>query len=164
MRAFRSAQRSILARGVAAVMSAALLLGSAVSGEAATFLEKNFWMSGPNWDGNVPACDTPEALGKIQSRFATTEGRFWNSALKIEAFDHIKQIAFRPWGEEYQPRRYCSARVFVGDGTHKPRAHTVYYSIIEDGGFIGFSWGVEWCVVGLDRGWGYAPNCTMALP
>lgn len=160
-----TAHRSTLARrSLAALTSAALFLGSAASGQAASFLEKNFWLSGPNFDGVVPACDTPAALSRIQSRFATTEGRFWNSALKIETFDHVRQIAFRPWGEEYQPRRYCSARAFVSDGTRPPVKHTVYYSIIEDGGFIGFSWGVEWCVVGLDRGWGYPPNCKMALP
>ncbi len=83
---------------------------------------------------------------------------------RSRSFDKVRQVAFRPWGEEYQPRRYCAARAFVSDGTRPPVKHTVYYSIIEDGGFIGFSWGVEWCVVGLDRGWGYAPNCKMALP
>jgi hypothetical protein len=40
----------------------------------------------------------------------------------------------------------------------------MYYNIGEDLGFIGASWGVEWCVVGLDRNYAYAPACTMALP
>ena len=25
-------------------------------------------------------------------------------------------------------------------------------------------WGVEWCVVGLDRNWAYNPACKMAQP
>ena len=29
---------------------------------------------------------------------------------------------------------------------------------------IGSSWGVEWCVVGLDRNWAYNPACKMARP
>jgi hypothetical protein len=29
---------------------------------------------------------------------------------------------------------------------------------------IGASWGVEWCVVGLDRDWAYNPRCKMARP
>jgi hypothetical protein len=29
---------------------------------------------------------------------------------------------------------------------------------------IGASWGVEWCVVGLDRNWAYNPACRMARP
>jgi hypothetical protein len=26
------------------------------------------------------------------------------------------------------------------------------------------TWGVEWCVVGLDRNMAYNPNCQMARP
>jgi len=26
------------------------------------------------------------------------------------------------------------------------------------------TWGVEWCVVGLDRNWAYNPACKMAQP
>jgi len=26
------------------------------------------------------------------------------------------------------------------------------------------TWGVEWCVVGLDRNWAYNPTCKMAQP
>jgi hypothetical protein len=48
----------------------------------------------------------------------------------------------------------------VSDG----RQHTVNYSIAEDAGIIGMSWGVEWCVVGLDRNWAYNPACKMARP
>lgn len=153
-------QGRLARRVVTGAITAALLAASAATGHAASFLEKNFWLSGPNYSGVVPACDTPAAIARIQSRFATTESRFWNSTLQLGEFDRIHQVAFRPWGEEYQPRRYCEARVQVSDG----RKRTIYYSIIEDGGFIGFSWGVEWCVVGLDRGLGYPPHCRAALP
>ncbi|QIB32747.1 hypothetical protein G3A50_02770 [Ancylobacter pratisalsi] len=165
--------------------SAALVAATAGTGHAASFLEKNFWLSGPDYSGNVPACDTPAALSRIQKHFAETESRFWNSSLTIDSFDRIHQIAFRPWGEENVPRRYCTADVVVSGATtaktpdatshyvggkvgsnvamHGER-HKIFYSLIEDGGFLGFSWGVEWCVDGLDRSWTYAPNCRMALP
>jgi hypothetical protein len=29
---------------------------------------------------------------------------------------------------------------------------------------IGMKWGVEWCVVGVDRNWAYNPQCRMARP
>ncbi len=41
---------------------------------------------------------------------------------------------------------------------------TVRYSIVEDGGMIGASWGVQWCVVGVDRNWAYNPECQAAGP
>lgn len=177
-------------RAASALAVAGLLAASVGSAQAANFFEKNFWLSGPNYSGNVPACDTPDALSRIQRDFATTESRFWNSKLTIDSIGHVREVAFRPWGEEYMPRRYCRAEVIVsgvegaptfgtegayGSGAYDgkpagkmvvsgPRHHTVWYSIIEDGGFLGFSWGVEWCVEGFDRSWTYAPNCRMARP
>jgi len=29
---------------------------------------------------------------------------------------------------------------------------------------LGTSYGVQWCVVGLDRNWAYNPQCKMARP
>ena len=72
----------------------------------------------------------------------------------------MREIAFSPWAEGTIPRRFCSALALVSDG----RKHAVYYSIGEDTGMIGSSWGVEWCVVGLDRNWAYNPRCKMARP
>ena len=127
---------------------------------AASWLEMNFWMSGPRYDGNLPACDDASALGKISGRFAQKESTFWVSDLAITGFDKVREIALRPWGHDAIPRRYCSARVALSNG----RASTVFYSIAEDQGFIGASWGVEWCVQGYDRNMAYAPNCKMAQP
>ena len=143
---------------VAAVAACGLLAAGAPAAKAANWLEMNFWLSGPNYSGVVPACDSQQALDLIATRFAETERRFWSSTLSITDFEKVHEIAFRPWGPEYQPRRYCKGTVFTNDA--KKRA--IYYSIIEDGGFIGASWGVEWCVVGLDRSYAYAPSCKLA--
>ena len=48
----------------------------------------------------------------------------------------------------------------ISDGSK----HAVNYYIGEDIGFIGQTWGVTWCVVGLDRNWAYNPHCKMARP
>ncbi len=58
------------------------------------------------------------------------------------------------------PRRFCSAIVYISDGSK----HPLHYSINEDTGMIGATWGVEWCVVGLDRNWAFNPACKMAQP
>jgi hypothetical protein len=75
-------------------------------------------------------------------------------------FERVRQTAFRPWAAVTIPRRYCTATAMVSDG-HK---HRVDYSIIEDASEVGASWGVEWCIVGLDRNWAYNPACKMARP
>ena len=143
----------------------AVTLGLAVAAgvlpaSAASWLEKNFWLSGPRYDALVPVCEDPEALWKIQSRFAEKEGKFWQSDLQLVGFERVQEIAFRPWAEQTIPRRFCRALVLVSDGKKRP----LYYSIIEDAGMIGMTWGVEWCVVGLDRNWAYNPACKMARP
>ena len=127
---------------------------------AAGLLEKNFWLSGPRYDAVIPACEDPVALGKIQARFSEKESRFWNSSLQILDFERVREIAFRPWAVDAIPRRFCTGTVVISDGVKR----RVNYSIIEDGGMIGGTWGVEWCVIGLDRNWAYNPHCKMALP
>ena len=138
----------------------AILLSFFASAPAysANWLEKSIYLTGPNYDGVLPPCEA--ALGKIASRFAEKESRFWNSPLQIVAFERVRDTAYSPWALGTIPRRFCSARAIVNDG----RKHAVYYSIGEDTGIIGKTWGVEWCVVGLDRNWAYNPACKMARP
>jgi hypothetical protein len=141
-------------------LAAALAIGLAISApvQAAGWLEKNFYLSGQNYDGVLPPCEA--ALGRIAARFGEKESRFWNSDLQILDFERVRETAYRPWAAGIIPRRFCSAVALVSDG----RKHQVNYWIGEDTGMIGASWGVEWCVVGLDRDWAYNPRCKMARP
>lgn len=136
---------------------AAALAGPAA---AASWFELNFYMSGPRYDAVVPLCDDPAVLGKISSRFSHKESVYWNSSLDIRGVDRVRELAFRPWAENTIPRRFCAGIADVSDGKRRP----VYYSVNETSSFIGVSWGVEWCVVGLDRNWAFNPACRMARP
>lgn len=151
MTTFSRSFRCLLVATLVGVLSASPAL-------AAGWLEKGIYLIGPRYDGVLPPCDA--ALDRIASRFAQKEGRFWNSDLQILGFERVREIAFRPWAQQTIPRRFCSAVAHVSDG----RQHAVYYSIGEDTEIIGMSWGVEWCVVGLDRNWAYNPACKMARP
>jgi hypothetical protein len=123
-------------RRVAVALGGAFLLAAvALPAGAADPFEKNFWMSGPRYDGVLPPCEHTYVLERIQERFSSKEYRFWNSALKIMGFQDIRETAFRPWAAQTIPRRFCSA-----------------------------IWGVEWCVVGTDRNWAFNPGCAMARP
>ena len=141
-------------------LGVACLALTVASASAANWFEKNGYLIGPRFDSVLPACDDAWALGTIQSRFSAKEGMYWNSSLQIVNFDRIREVAFRPWADATIPRRWCTGRALVSDGHWR----TVRYSIIEDGGMIGASWGVEWCVVGLDRNWAYNPACRAAQP
>jgi hypothetical protein len=148
-------RKLVLGAGIAAVFG---MLPCGQAAQAANFFEMNFYLSGPRYDGNLPPCES--ALGKISSNFAEKESTFWNSTLQITGYDRVREIAFRPWQSDNIPRRYCAATAMISDGKPRP----VYFSIIEDGGFAGFSNGVEFCVVGLDRNWAYNPACKAARP
>jgi hypothetical protein len=138
----------------------ALAAVSVTSASAANWLEQNFWLSGPRYDGILPSCDAEAALYKISSRFNMKENDFWHSDLRIVAFDKIRETAFRPWAGNTIPRRFCSAIIQISDG----RTTVVHYAIAEDTGMIGMTWGVVWCVVGIDRNWSFNPAWKMARP
>lgn len=112
------------------------------------------------YSGRVPVCNDPSVFERIQSRFAAREGEFWKSGLAILGFDRVREIGMRSNGLDLIPRRYCMARALMNDG----RRREVSYTIAEGMGIIGWGFGVDWCVAGLDRNYAHAPNCKMARP
>jgi hypothetical protein len=109
---------------------------------------------------NLPACEDAGVLDTLSSRFAARESRYWNSPLTVVGVEYPRQIAFRTNGLDVVPRRYCTATATTSD----LKRRKVDYAIIEADGFLGFSWGLEYCVGGLDRSYAYAPYCKMVRP
>jgi len=147
-----------------AIMLAGLVsaLVPVMPASAANWFELNFNLTGPRHDALVPLCDDPGVLEQVSAKFNQKENEHWNSNLAIVGVDRIRESAFRPWVGAPQaiPRRFCSGVAHVSDGTK----HTMHYSILETTGWLGIGWGIEWCVVGLDRNWAYNPACRMAQP
>lgn len=109
---------------------------------------------------DLPSCDNANVLQQIQSRFHDREAGYWNSGLDIVNFDRVSEHGYRTFGEDYIPRRFCQAQALMSDSAVRP----VSYTINQDLGFIGFGYGVTWCVAGLDRLDAYAPACKMLAP
>lgn len=147
-------------RIAAVALGLALCVTSVSQPRAASWLEENFWLSGPRYDRAVPACDYPGALDRIIANFHTKEYRFWNSQLRIVGVENIHETAWLPWAAQSIPRRFCSGTAVINDGAR----HALYYSIAEDTDLIGQGWGVNFCVDGLDRNDAYSPNCRAAKP
>lgn len=146
-------------KSVACVVSG--LLAAAVSFQFAqarpiTPAEKRYM---PYYDVK-PQCDDPGPLQRITSRFHQRETEFWQSGLEIVGYDKVREIGDRTTGLDYIPRRYCAGRAAFNDGKFRD----VFYWIGEGTSMVGFDWGIEWCVVGLDRHNADAPNCKMARP
>jgi hypothetical protein len=109
---------------------------------------------------NMPPCDDSGVLGTISGRFGETQRTFWNSQLSIDGFDQVREIGLRSNGLEYIPRRYCIARATMSD----TKERTVIYNVGSETGIIGLTWGVEWCVVGIDPMHAYSPDCYVLRP
>jgi hypothetical protein len=146
-------------RILAAMCVAALAAGAPLVSAAARPLVPAERRYSP-YRNNVPACDDPAVFERIQGRFHDREAEFWNTGLEIRGFAEVQEIGYKTNGEDFIPRRYCTAQAYLND--EKPRQ--VSYSINEDLGIIGFGFGFEWCVTGLDRNDAYAPSCKMARP
>ena len=137
------------------------LIACATPAAAASWFELNFGLCGPRYDAHVPLCDDPGVLRQISSKFAHKEAEFWSSNLEILGIERVREAAFRPWDAQAIPRRFCHGVARVSDGRKHARS-TIRSARPES--WLGVGWGVEWCVVGLDRNWAYNPSCRMARP
>lgn len=113
-----------------------------------------------SYAGVLPTCADPGVFARIQSLFHDRETEFWKSGLEIVNLTNIHEIGFRSEGLDYIPRRYCEGRVFLNN----QNTRAVSYTIVEDAGFAGFGYEVEWCVAGLDRNEAYGGYCRDARP
>ena len=156
----RPVHETLAMRLAAVLLPLALLASSAALAREITPAERRE----VPFDDQFPVCHHPTVMEKIGTQFAEKEARFWNSILTILEVERIRPLAWKPWGLDYIPRRFCTGTALLSDG----RRRRIDYSVREDLdlGFVGQTktWGVEFCVSGLDRNWAYEPNCKMARP
>jgi len=95
----RSVELNMPGRALSLCFALATLVAALPGGnaDAANWLEMNFYLSGPRYDGVLPPCDHPAALEKIAKRFSQKEGTFWASDLTIvrPRFARGRRRAFR---------------------------------------------------------------------
>ena len=154
-----------LMSGAIRIIFAAVLASIALPASAASFLEKNFYLPGPGYEGQLPVCDA--ALPRITEQFTKTQEKFWALRPVIVGYQRVREISYSPWALGAIPRRFCQATALVQDPRFPKvayRKHKVNYQITEDAGFASIGWGVEWCVTGYDWEWAYNPACQQAGP
>jgi hypothetical protein len=110
--------------------------------------------------GLIPACSDPFVLAEIITEFRDRETTYWASGLEIVGWAAVWETGYRSNGLSYIPRRYCEGLADFNDGLRR----NVGYNLGEGLGFSGVGWGVDWCVVGLDRDLSFAPACKMTQP
>ncbi|MCA3594707.1 MAG: hypothetical protein ING72_11595 [Methylobacterium sp.] len=108
------------------------------------------------FSGVVDTCESSSVLASIQSRFASTERRFWNSNAEIIGFERIQQTGLRQHGIDLIPRRTCEAVAVMGDR----KRLKLHYAIIEAYGFAGYGNQVTFCLAGYDRNLTNGGDCS----
>lgn len=155
----RMPRLALLLAGLAVAASLSPALARSARQEVTPAEEREF-----PFDADIPGCQDPGVLEKVSTQFAEKESKFWNSSLTILGFERIERTAWRPWGLDFYPRRFCTAVATTSDGVRR----RVDYSVRESLGIIGATWGVEFCVHGLDRNLAYAyasaTSCREARP
>ena len=151
-----SSRTLLLASASAFAAALVALPGSTASG--ANWLEMNFYMSGPEYEGKLPPCDYRDALVKIASRFNQKENVYWNTDLRYSSSE-IRRDGTSPLGRQYNSASLLQHRA----GHGRPHVHHPLFDrrrYRHDRRQLG-GW---WCVVRLDRNWSYEPTCKMARP
>lgn len=110
------------------------------------------------WNG--PACDAPKVLGRITAHFDQAEKDYWHTGVRMADITMPQETAYRDWQPLIIARRYCSGTAYLTDG----KKYNLVYWLRSEQGFVGVSWGVQFCLVGRDRDFSYAPHCKMLRP
>ena len=154
---YRRALSGVIAIGLALISSTAAMAFISAGKPTVTPAEQRYWPYGAI---PLPACHSVDVTGFITGAFQSRETEYWNSALQIRGYDRVAERGLRPWGPNYIPRRFCTARAHMSDG----RIRQVNYLVREAIGVFSNTWEVTWCVTGLDRHNTYAPHCKQAGP
>ena len=94
--------RALLLASALVAALAALLTRTA---DAANWLEMDFYLSGPQYEGKLPPCDYRDALVNIASRFKQRENMYWATDLRILFFEK----SARPRSGPGLPTRFHAA-------------------------------------------------------
>ena len=142
-------------RWIAVLVSCAILAGRSSPARSSRRSGAKF----PTMPFSRPAA-TRTSCTRSPSQFASTEWRFWNTDLRIVAFERVREDGLAAVGARHDPAPVLLRRRLVSDG----RRRRIEYSVREGLSFIGVTWGTEWCISGLDRHYAYAPHCRQAQP
>jgi hypothetical protein len=113
----------------------------------------------------LPTCDNRRVISQIIHRFNNAERKTWKRGFSISQVSHphsrgdnLRQDAY---GEPpLVPIRYCETTAHMTNGKN----YSMHYFIEAKMGFVGVSWGTEFCVHGLDPWRVYNGACEIAHP
>lgn len=104
---------------------------------------------------DFPLCTDAKVESRVLMAFNQAERRHWQRGIEMSALEKLHEHRTESFENSIISRRYCMATGFFSDGKRRP----VYYMINDHGGFVGLTWSVNHCVIGLDPWRIYDGNC-----
>lgn len=111
------------------------------------------------WNKQVAFCDDSAVLNRVRSRFSYQVHHVPQLPdVAIVGFRKIHEHRLVPGTDYSNPaRRYCGATADFSDG----HSRSIYYLIVDEGGFTSVGDSVEFCVPGFDRWHVYNGSCRL---
>ncbi|WP_310619007.1 hypothetical protein [Flexibacterium corallicola] len=105
-------------------------------------------------ENRLPSCDSMWTMYFVKSAIGNAVYPYYGG-LRVRGVEHIKETGYRLGNPSPVARRYCAGTANLSNGTQR----AIYYKIIEHDGFLGLLWGVEACLLGLDKFRVYDGKC-----
>ena len=109
-------------------------------------------------DETVPKCDDPRVV-KRAKKFVNRANDVY-LPLQLKELTLIRELPEVFVNPSPLVRRYCSAQARLSNN----EITTAYYSIEEDGGFVGIPWKISVCLLGHDNWRIYDGRCRINRP
>lgn len=141
-------------------------------------------------DRGTTACADPRYLNQIVERFDWVQRETWDNDARLIGISDIREVTYKPHQQgNYAPKVYCLATAQVASAAYGPahaasaktglplyepaepgavpvqvRNHKLSFILTEEGGFVGRSPGIEFCVAGYDWFNLHEPSCRVLNP
>jgi hypothetical protein len=105
----------------------------------------------------IPECADRALAGAVIGRFNQTESMYSNGRHTMTAIAGMRQTDFHPMRDDKVARRWCQGTALFADGARR----RLVLELGSNTGHLGLTYGLTYCVDGLDRLMAHAPNCRV---
>lgn len=104
----------------------------------------------------IPACSDPGLLSSLLGRFNQTEFVYWGGFHNLLNVEGLTEKASRERDNDKIARRWCAGTAVFADGSRR----RLMVEMASNAEWLGLSYSLAYCIVGLDRGFVYGRDCA----
>lgn len=104
----------------------------------------------------IPSCSDPDMVSNLLGRFNQTEFVYWGGFHNLQSVDGLAEKASRERENDKIARRWCAGTAVFADGSRR----RLVVELASNAEWLGLSYSLAYCIVGLDRGSVYGRDCA----